>query len=85
MLLLLQCLTGDGWSTLMDDCLVAPPFCDPAKGECGSWIAVPFFCSFQVGGSFVILNLLVAVILENFSSLGNINSDLYAARTRIAD
>ena len=33
----------------------------------------------QILGSFVFLNLVVAVILENFSSLGNLNPDLVSA------
>ena len=45
-------------------------------GDCGNGAAVPFFMSFQIFGSFVILNLIVAVILENFSALGKVNADL---------
>ena len=82
-LLLLQCITGDGWSGLMGDCLVQPPFCDRDAGDCGSWLAVPYFVSFQVIGSFVLLNLLVAVILENFTSLGDVNHDLVSSEVTL--
>ena len=64
-----QCLTGDGWSGLMNE----------ARGDethASSALAVPFFVSFQVLCSSVILNLVVAVILENFTSLGTANTDL---------
>ena len=36
---------------------------------CGSNIAYPFFISFFVGTSFLILNLFVAVIMDNFDYL----------------
>lgn len=48
LLLLLQCLTGDNWSALMDDCGLTQPMCNPEAGDCGSWLAIPFFISFQV-------------------------------------
>merc|ERR1719230_878549 len=79
MLLLFQCLTGDGWSAIMDDAMISPERgCDPdmIPTDCGSPIAIPYFISFTVVGTFVMLNLVVAVILENFTSLGNVNSDL---------
>ena len=49
-LLLFQCLTGDGWSGLMTDAMVAEggSACSGVGGVCGSWIAGPFFLSFQV-------------------------------------
>merc|ERR1719498_2217698 len=81
-LLLFQCLTGDGWSAIMDDAMISEERgCDPAPedgspSDCGSPLALPYFISFTVIGSFVMLNLVVAVILENFTSLGNVNPDL---------
>ena len=81
-LLLFQCLTGDGWAGMMDDCMITPERgCDPnaTPSDCGGVHAVAFFVSFQILGSFVFLNLVVAVILENFSSLGNLNPDLVSA------
>lgn len=62
-LLNFQCLTGDGWSALMTQALAD-------EDNPGSAYAVPFFVSFQILCSSVILNLVVAVILENFTSLG---------------
>ena len=78
MLLLFQCLTGDNWSGMMVDALVTEDSgkCSAAEGNCGGPIAVPYFVSFMVLGSMVVLNLVVAVILENFSTLGQVRSDL---------
>ena len=77
-LLLFQCLTNDAWSGLMADALIEAHTgeCSNEAGNCGSWVAIPYFISFQVIGSFVFLNLVVAIILENFTSLGHINPDL---------
>ena len=85
MLLLFQCLTGDGWSDLMDDAMINEDRgCDPAPddgspSDCGSPLAMPFFISFTIIGTFVFLNLVVAVILENFTALGNADPDLVSA------
>lgn len=77
-LLLFQALTGDAWSGLMTDAMLSAEtgLCEVAAGSCGSAIAIPYFVSFELIGSFVLLNLVVAVILENFSSLGSLNPDL---------
>merc|ERR1719506_1075816 len=55
--------------------------CDPhpedgSPSDCGTAIAVPYFIAFTIIGGFIMLNLVVAVILENFTSLGNVNPDL---------
>jgi len=73
LLLLFQCLTGDGWSGLMTDAMVneATGACTHEAGNCGSWLALPFFIFYQLVGSFVFLNVVVAVILEHFSSIGH--------------
>ena len=81
MLLLFQCLTGDNWSGLMADALVSDEsgLCSNELGNCGLSAAIPYFIAFQLLGGFVFLNLVVAVILENFSSLGNLNPELVSA------
>ena len=49
-LVLLQCLTGDGWSTVMADAMKSEESgrCSEDAGDCGSVAAIPFFISFQV-------------------------------------
>lgn len=46
----LQCLTNDAWSGLMTDAMIGPEseMCTEEAGNCGSWVAVPYFISFQV-------------------------------------
>ena len=77
-LLLFQCLTNDAWSGLMADAMATEEreLCTDADGDCGSWVAVPYFISFQIIGSFVLLNLLVAIILENFTTIGSQDAKL---------
>ena len=55
--------------------------CDPSAipTDCGSSAALPYFLSYMFLGTFVLLNLIVAVILENFSALGDVNPDLISA------
>ncbi|KPP71288.1 hypothetical protein Z043_109818, partial [Scleropages formosus] len=52
---------------------VQPPFCTPDKRrywetDCGNYVgALIYFCSFYVIIAYIMLNLLVAIIVENFS------------------
>ena len=71
-MLLFQCLTGDGWALLMVDASIRPESgrCSEEAGDCGSHLAIPYFVSFQIIGAFVFLNLVVAVMIESFTELG---------------
>eukprot|EP00966_Prymnesium_polylepis_P197286 4571921-Prymnesium_polylepis.1 len=77
-LVLFQCITGDGWSGLMMDAMITEDSgrCTNAAGDCGSPVALPYFVSFQVIACFIFLNLVIAVILDNFTSLGSQNPNL---------
>ena len=65
-----ETLTGDGWSSMM--------FEARADTDHGGPYATACFFSYQLLCSNVILNLVVAVILENFTSIGGANEDLVA-------
>lgn len=68
MLLLLRVATGEAWNAVMVDCMVQPPQCSKSAGNCGDEVVAPlFFFSFVMIGSLIMLNLVVAVVLENFS------------------
>ena len=69
MLTLFRIATNDEWVGLMHDCAVQPPKCDIRAGNCGSWVAYPFFISFVVVASMILLNLFTAVIIENFENM----------------
>ncbi|CAK9819897.1 Voltage-dependent calcium channel type D subunit alpha-1 [Anthophora plagiata] len=76
-LVLFRSATGEAWQEIMMDCSAQPGKvkCDPNSDEvtntsgCGSDIAFPYFISFYVLCSFLIINLFVAVIMDNFDYL----------------
>ena len=41
--------TGESWNGIMHDAMVTPvQGCSEAEGDCGSWLAIPFFISYTV-------------------------------------
>ncbi|XP_037095542.1 sodium leak channel non-selective protein isoform X2 [Syngnathus acus] len=70
---LFRIVTGEDWNKIMHDCMVQAPFCTPDKRrywetDCGNYAgALIYFCSFYVIIAYIMLNLLVAIIVENFS------------------
>eukprot|EP01062_Namystynia_karyoxenos_P068939 TRINITY_DN6409_c0_g1_i2.p1 TRINITY_DN6409_c0_g1~~TRINITY_DN6409_c0_g1_i2.p1 ORF type:complete len:2273 (+),score=828.29 TRINITY_DN6409_c0_g1_i2:84-6902(+) len=84
-LLLFRIVTGENWNAVMHDTMVAPPDCgtDPetGKGNCGlDWQAPLFYISFLLMAGFVLTNLFVAIILDNFATTMEIEkSDLHLA------
>ena len=80
LLILLQCLTYDNWSGIMLDLMVGPDQGCDLSGEptdCGSpVVAVLYFFTFMVVCNFVLLNIIVAVVMDNFSELREWNPRL---------
>ena len=77
-LALFRCLTGDGWTDLLMDAkrgLCRRPDEDHSGACGGSFIATLYFMSFVMIGTFGMLNLFVAVLLDQLevASAGNIN------------
>ncbi|KAK9884321.1 hypothetical protein WA026_005271 [Henosepilachna vigintioctopunctata] len=70
-LVLFRSATGEAWQEIMMDCADPEAKCDSRLGQqyCGSDIAYPYFISFYVLCSFLIINLFVAVIMDNFDYL----------------
>lgn len=72
MAMLFRIVTGEDWNKIMHDCMVSPPYCSLADNywetDCGNFTgSLIFFCSFYVIITYIVLNLLVAIIMENFS------------------
>nr|KAG5709197.1 hypothetical protein BaRGS_028653 [Batillaria attramentaria] len=79
-LLLIRLATSAGWNDILDPLLIQPPDCDPdyftlpdgsrhksQYGECGiPWIAIPYMVSYIFIVYLILINLYIAVILENF-------------------
>merc|ERR1719348_806711 len=76
MLLLFRCSTGEAWQEIMLSCIKHPDVqCDERSddaglaGGCGSNFAYVYFITFFVLCAFLVLNLFVAVIMDNFDYL----------------
>ncbi|XP_003370302.1 transporter, cation channel family [Trichinella spiralis] len=71
-ILLFRCATGEAWQEVTLAC-IANRKCDPRTGklnnECGTNFAYVYFTSFVFLSSFLMLNLFVAVIMDNFDYL----------------
>ncbi|EYC27831.1 hypothetical protein Y032_0008g206 [Ancylostoma ceylanicum] len=74
LVVLFRSVTGEDWNDIMHDCMRSPPFCYWAEGlnywetDCGNYFgAIVYFCSFYLIITYIVLNLLVAIIMENFS------------------
>uniref|UniRef100_A0AAY4ER99 Voltage-dependent N-type calcium channel subunit alpha n=1 Tax=Denticeps clupeoides TaxID=299321 RepID=A0AAY4ER99_9TELE len=72
LMLLFRSATGEAWQDIMQHCL-SHRECDPESGltgkECGNDFAYFYFVSFIFLCSFLMLNLFVAVIMDNFEYL----------------
>nr|XP_029722685.1 voltage-dependent calcium channel type A subunit alpha-1-like isoform X10 [Aedes albopictus] len=81
LMLLFRCATGESWPNIMLACLKGRP-CDPRANKpnetCGSTLAYGYFVSFIFFCSFLMLNLFVAVIMDNFDYLTRDSSILGA-------
>lgn len=64
LLTLFRVATGDNWSDLMIACMIQPPDCSREEGDCGTYAAVPYFLSFVLLITIVLLNLFTAVVIE---------------------
>ncbi|KAI6241045.1 Sodium leak channel non-selective protein [Aphelenchoides fujianensis] len=74
LVVLFRSVTGEDWNDIMHDCMRSPPFCHWEKGmdywqtDCGNYFgAIIYFCSFYLIITYIVLNLLVAIIMANFS------------------
>jgi len=67
-LLLFRMATGESYNGVMHDVRVQEPFCSEAEGNCGLPAFAPFyFLSFFIFSALMMLNMLVAIILGEYS------------------
>ncbi|XP_068023304.1 LOW QUALITY PROTEIN: sodium channel protein type 4 subunit alpha [Melanerpes formicivorus] len=77
MICLFQITTSAGWDGLLSPILNSgPPDCDPQlehpgsplRGDCGNpSVGIFFFCSYIIISFLIVVNMYIAIILENFS------------------
>ena len=75
MLLIFRLMTAAGWNDVLEPLMIEAPDCDPnykglSNGNCGNyWVAVIYFYSFIIIIFLVLINMYVAVILENYNNV----------------
>lgn len=81
-------VTGEDWYRMMHDCMIGLPYCTKGKNywetDCGNFgISFAFFSSFYIIITHMVLNLLVAIIMENFSLFYSSEEDALLSHTDI--
>ena len=77
LLSLFRASTGESYNGMMHELMVEQPNC--SGSNCGSNVAGLFFITFIIVIQFVLLNLLVAIILDNFTEIN------WAHRQKVKD
>ncbi|KAG7301620.1 hypothetical protein JYU34_014597 [Plutella xylostella] len=73
MQLLFRLMTSAGWNDVLESLMIQPPDCeqgDPGhhNGNCGSpLLAITYFTSFIIISYMIVINMYIAIILENFN------------------
>ncbi|XP_065672374.1 sodium channel protein 1 brain isoform X5 [Hydra vulgaris] len=74
-MVLFRLATSAGWNEILDALVVQPPNCDEnfnglPNGNCGTpWAAAIYLISFIIITFLIIINLYIAIILENFNEV----------------
>lgn len=74
-ILLFRIMTSAGWNDILDPLMIKPPDCDPnykglPNGNCGQvLISVFFFVTFIVMIFLILINMYIAIILENYNQV----------------
>lgn len=84
MICLFMITTSAGWNGLLNPIMNTPPDCDPelenpgttVRGNCGSpAIGIVFFSTYIIMSFLVVVNMYIAIILENFNVATEESSD----------
>ena len=89
-------VTSAGWNDVLEPLLVTPPDCDAdfkdlPNGNCGHpFVAIIYFVSFIIINFMIVINMYIAIILENFNQahqeeeIGIVEEDLEMFYTKWA-
>ena len=67
LLLLIRIVTGENWNGIMHETMVQEPECDDVYlKNCGTTYAPLYYLAFLMMATFILTNLFVAIILDNF-------------------
>uniref|UniRef100_A0A182QPZ0 Sodium channel protein n=1 Tax=Anopheles farauti TaxID=69004 RepID=A0A182QPZ0_9DIPT len=73
MQLLFRLMTSAGWNDVLESLMIQPPDCELAldfsiNGDCGHpLLAITYFTSFIIISYMIVINMYIAIILENFN------------------
>ncbi|GBP17479.1 Sodium channel protein 60E [Eumeta japonica] len=73
MQLLFRLMTSAGWNDVLESLMIQPPDCEIGEpgqhnGNCGSpLLAITYFTSFIIISYMIVINMYIAIILENFN------------------
>ncbi|CAB3234830.1 unnamed protein product [Arctia plantaginis] len=72
MQLLFRLMTSAGWNDVLESLMISPPECELGEhghnGNCGSpLLAITYFTSFIIISYMIVINMYIAIILENFN------------------
>lgn len=85
--LLFRAMTGEKWQSLMEDTYIEDhEFCDPDDPlgtTCGSRFNAFYFISFTLISTLLVLNVVVAVIMDNFETVNMEPSDLQVGHIKL--
>lgn len=71
--LLFRLITSAGWNDVLESLMIEYPDCDPhyknqSNGDCGyPLLAIIYFTSFIIINYMIVINMYIAIILENFN------------------
>lgn len=71
--LIFRLMTSAGWNDVLESLMVTPPDCDmhfknQTNGDCGHpLLAITYFTSFIIISYMIVINMYIAIILENFN------------------
>lgn len=66
-------MTSAGWNDVLESLMIQPPHCDinletSSNGDCGHpLLAITYFTSFIIISYMIVINMYIAIILENFN------------------
>lgn len=71
-LLFSSLMTSAGWNDVLESLMIQPPDCELGEsggnGNCGSpLLAITYFTSFIIISYMIVINMYIAIILENFN------------------
>eukprot|EP00760_Papus_ankaliazontas_P006678 PhM_4_TR13136/c0_g1_i1/m.95968 len=69
MIALYEISTTEAWADMLDACNIQEPYCSQELGNCGTKFAYLYFILYEMFGAFVMIQLLIAIVIETFTDV----------------